>query len=114
MNQLTLMVLYPPPSNAEQFEQDYQAHLQLLHEKLGIPLDQQPYQVMKMLDGPAGPATFYQQFSMVFDSPAKLQQVLSSKAMQDVAADANRISTGGAPVVLIGEAASINLGSDDE
>ena len=92
MGKLTLMVLYPPPTNAEQFEQDYRAHLQLLHEQLDIPLDQQPYQVVKMLDGPAGPATFYQQFSMPFDSPAKLQQVLSSPAMQVVAADA--VATG--------------------
>jgi hypothetical protein len=113
MSALTLMVLYPPPSNAEQFEQDYQAHLQLLHEKLGIPLDQQPYQVLKMLDGPTGPATFYQQFSMPFHSAAELKKVLSSQAMQDVAADANRISSGGAPLVLIGEAATINLGGGD-
>lgn len=114
MSAMTLLVLYPPPANTKQFEQDYQAHVQLLHEKLEIPMDKQPYQVLKMLDGPNGPATFYQQFSLPFQSAAELKKVLASQAMQEVAADANRISTGGAPVVLIGEVASISLGGDDE
>jgi hypothetical protein len=40
-------------------------------------------------------------FTMPFDSPEALQATMSSAAMQEVAADANRISTGGAITVLI-------------
>ncbi|MFC3193590.1 EthD family reductase [Marinicella sediminis] len=103
MTTMSFMVLYPPPADVDQFERDYQAHLELLHKKLGIPSDERPYTVTKMLDGPTGPATFYQLFSMDFADSDQLHEVLSSSAMQQVAADANRISTGGAPVVLVGQ-----------
>jgi hypothetical protein len=37
-----------------------------------------------------------------FESPEALQAARSSMGMQEVGADAARISTGGAPVILIG------------
>ena len=39
---------------------------------------------------------------MLFPSQEALQQAMGSPGMQEVAADAARISTGGAPVVLVG------------
>jgi uncharacterized protein (TIGR02118 family) len=101
-SELTLMVLYPQPTDAEQFEADYQAHLQLFHEKMGIPLEQKPYVVVKMHPTPAGPSPYYQMFSFTFPSAEALEQALASPQMQEVAADANRISTGGAPLMLVG------------
>jgi hypothetical protein len=41
-------------------------------------------------------------FTMPFESPEALQSAMASVGMQEVAADANRISTGGLPTVLIG------------
>ena len=41
-------------------------------------------------------------FTMPFDSLEALNEVMTSSGMQEVATDANRISTGGAPTILIG------------
>ncbi|WP_371195910.1 EthD family reductase [Glaciecola sp. SC05] len=102
MSQVTLMVLYPQPSDPVKFEQDYQAHLALFHSKMDIPSDQKPYKVTKMMPGADGLGPYYQMFSFVFPSLEVLQGTLSSAPMQIVAADANRISSGGAPVMIIG------------
>lgn len=99
---LQLMVLYPQPANAQQFEADYAKHLVLLHEKTNIPTTAKPYTVTKFLPTPDGPPAFYQMFTMPFESGEALQAAMSSAGMQEVAADANRISTGGAPTILIG------------
>lgn len=42
-------------------------------------------------------------FIMPFESQEQLEKTMSSTGMQEVAADATRISTGGAPTILIGE-----------
>ena len=102
MSKVKLMVLYPQPQDVVQFEQDYQDHLQMFHKKMGIPADVREYEVIKMHDSPAGPAPFYQMFSFTFPNIAALQQTLASSEMQEVAADANRISTGGTPTILVG------------
>jgi len=99
---LQLMVLYPRPADEQQFETDYAKHLALLHEKTGMPATKKPYTLTKFLPGPMGPAAFYRMFTMPFESAEALQAALSSAAMQEVAADANRISTGGTPVILVG------------
>ena len=99
---LKLLVLYPQPVDVQQFEADYVAHLELLHEKAGIPADVKPYTVTKMLPTPEGMPPFYQLFSLPFESPEALQAAMSSAGMQEVGADAARISTGGAPLILVG------------
>ncbi|MBX2820348.1 MAG: EthD family reductase [Rhodothermaceae bacterium] len=100
---VTLMVMYPQPTDAVQFDKDYIAHLELLHEKAGIPDDAPlPYTVTKFFPTPDGPAAYYQVFAMLFPSQEALQQAMSTPGMQEVAADAARISTGGGPVVLVG------------
>lgn len=102
MSAVKLIVLYPQPTDAAQFDLDYQTHLQLLHQKANIPSEQKPYTVTKFLvAGPDRPA-FYQMFSLPFPSIDALQLAVMSPQMQEVAADATRISTGGAPVVLVG------------
>jgi hypothetical protein len=42
-------------------------------------------------------------FIMPFESQELLEKTMSSPGMQEVAADATRISTGGAPTILIGQ-----------
>jgi uncharacterized protein (TIGR02118 family) len=98
-----LVVLYPQPADAQQFEADYVLHMALLHEKTGIPVDVKPYTASKFFPNPDGsmPA-FYRLFMMPFESMESLQAAMSSAGMQEVAADAYRISTGGAPVILVG------------
>ena len=100
---IKLQVLYPHPTDAEQFEKDYAEHVALLHEKTGIPSDARPYTVTKFIGGPAGKADYYQMFSMPFESMDALTGALASEGFQEVAADANRISTGGPIVILFGD-----------
>ena len=101
---LQLMVLYPQPPNVQEFEAAYANHLLLLHEKTGIPTTVKPYTVTTFLPAPDGtPASFFKMFTMPFESPEALQAAMSSEGMQEVGADATRISTGGAPVILIGD-----------
>jgi uncharacterized protein (TIGR02118 family) len=102
MTTLKLMVLYPVPNDTEQFEKDYADHLALFHSKMGLPTDQKPYTVTKIHSDPSNPALYYQMFSMPFESQEALEQALSSPQMLEVAADATRISSGGAPVMLVG------------
>ena len=97
------MVLYPQPADVQLFEADYINHTALLHEKMNIPLEAKPYTTIKFFNTPTGPAPFYRLFSMPFESMGILQAVMSSPAMQEVSADATRISTGGPIVVMIGD-----------
>ena len=100
---MKLTVLYPQPLNQEKFESDYNAHLKLLHEKTGIPSSEKPYSVTRFLHGPEGKPLFHLMFIMPFESQEQLEKTMSSPGMQEVAADATRISTGGVPTILIGE-----------
>ena len=102
MASVKLMVLYPHPVDTTQFDSDYRSHLEFLHQKTGIAQDAAPYTVTKFFPGPEGPAPFYQLFTMPFTSAQELQEAMSSPEMQAVAADAARISSGGAPVILVG------------
>jgi len=102
MAEVTLHVLYPYPLDTEKFDRDYLAHLRLLDARMQIPEDARPYQVTRFVDLPQGKPAFYQMFAMPFPSAEALQQAMGSKEMQEVAADAARISTGGAPVILVG------------
>ncbi|GAC16107.1 EthD family reductase [Aliiglaciecola lipolytica] len=102
MSDVKLVVLYPQPTDTEQFEIDYSEHIALLHEKMRIPTDLKPYTVTKFDSEVHNPSPYYQMFSMPFPSAEALQQTLQSAEMQQVADDAIRISTGGAPVILTG------------
>jgi len=100
---MKLTVLYPQPLNQEKFESDYNDHLKLLHDKTGIPSSEKPYSVTRFIHGPEGKPPFHLMFIMPFESQEQLERIMSSNGMQEVAADATRISTGGAPTILIGQ-----------
>jgi uncharacterized protein (TIGR02118 family) len=102
MSDVKLIVLYPYPPDVEQFNRGYQAHLKLLHAKMQIPEHVKPYTVTIFAETPQGKPAYYQMFSMPFPSVEALQQAASSPAMLEVSADAARVSTGGAPVILVG------------
>jgi uncharacterized protein (TIGR02118 family) len=102
MAEVKLIVLYPYPADVDQFNRDYQEHLKFFHEKVQIPPHVRPYTVTRFVETPQGSPVYYQMFTMPFPSAEALQQAMSSPAMQDVARDAVRISSGGAPVILLG------------
>ena len=102
MAEIKLMVLYPVPTDVQQFENDYRDHLSLFHQKMNIPNDSRPYTVTKIISETENPVPYYQMFTMPFPSAEALQQAMSTAEMQDVANDAVRISTGGTPLVLVG------------
>ena len=100
---MKVTVLYPQPLNQEKFESDYNEHLKLLHDKTGIPSSEKPYSVTRFISGPESKPPFHLMFIMPFESQELLEKTMSSPGMQEVAADATRISTGGAPTILIGQ-----------
>lgn len=101
---ITLKAIYPQPTDAAKFDEDYKAHVKLLHEKTGIPLTERPYTITKFLPSPDGtPAPYYQMFSMPFESMEAFQATMADAGFQEVAADAVRISSGGAPLILAGD-----------
>ena len=102
MAEVKLIVLYPYPTDVDRFNRDYQNHLKLLHEKMQIPENVHPYTVTRFVEMPQGRPLYYQMFAMSFPSAEALQQAFSRPEMQEVAADAARLSTGGAPVNLVG------------
>lgn len=102
MAEVKLFVLYPYPTDIDQFDRDYQEHLSLLCKKMQIPEHVHPYVVTRFVDMPQGRPQYYQMFMMPFPSAEELQQAMSTPEMQDVAGDAARISSGGAPVILVG------------
>lgn len=102
MSEIKLMVLYPIPTDVDQFEKDFREHILLLHQKMNIPADVHPYTLTKIHSSSRNQEPYYQIFTMPFPSKEALQQSMSSPEMQEVAADAARISSGGAPVILVG------------
>jgi uncharacterized protein (TIGR02118 family) len=97
-----LVVLYPAPADIDKFNQDYEQHMKTLHEKLHIPEDVHPYSITRFVETPMGRPAYYQMFVFYFASIEAMQQQLNSPAWLALGEDASRISTGGAPVFLIG------------
>ncbi len=102
MAEVKLFVLYPYPTDTDQFDRDYQEHLKLLRKKMQIPEHVQPYAMTRFVETPQGRPIYYQMFTMPFPSAQALQQAMSTQEMQVVAGDAVRISSGGDPVILVG------------
>ncbi len=99
-----LVVLYPFPSDIEKFNQDYEHHIMLLREKLQLPETVHPYSITRFVETPLGKPAYYQMFVFDFPSIEAMQQALGDPAMLAIGEDANRISTGGAPLFLFGAA----------
>lgn len=101
---ITLKALYPQPTDIAKFDADYAEHIKLFHAKTGIPASERPYTITKFMPSPDGsPAPFYQMFSMPFESIEAFQATMADAGFQEVAADAVRISSGGAPVMMAGD-----------
>lgn len=96
-------VLYPQPTDITQFELEYSKHLELLDSLMGYTQNNKPYNITKLDQEVFGSAsTFYQMFTLSFENQEELVATINSKEMKEAGKDAARISTGGAPVILIG------------
>lgn len=102
MAEVKLIVLYPFPADVDRFNEDYENHLKFLHRKMQIPEKARPYTVTRFVEMPQGRPGYYQMFTLPFPSPEALQQAFATQEMQEVAADAARLSSGGAPMILVG------------
>jgi hypothetical protein len=102
MPEAKLIVLYPFPEDIEKFTDDYENHIKLLHEKLHLPDASPPYTITRFIETPLGKPAYYQMFVFSFPSIDAMQQGMTDPAFAVIGEDANRISTGGAPIFLFG------------
>ena len=105
MSEVQLVVLYPHPTDVEAFNAGYVDHIALLRKNAQIPDGVTPYTLTRFGPGPTGDPAYYQMFTMPFPSAEALQAAFATPEMQEVAADSARLSTGGAPVIMVGGAA---------
>lgn len=97
------LVLYPQPTDTIQFDLDYSRHLALLDSLMGYAEQDKPYYITKLDQEVFGsPSPFYQMFTLGFETREELDTTINSTEMQEAGKDAMRISSGGTPVVLIG------------
>ena len=95
-----LIVLYPPPQDVATFERRYKAeHAPMVGKIPGL----RKFVACAVIGSPAGAPPYQRVAELYFDSMDSLQAATASPAGQAAVAHAGEISTGGAPVVLIGE-----------
>jgi uncharacterized protein (TIGR02118 family) len=107
MAETKLVVLYPYPSDADQFEKVYlDEHVPIAQK---IP-HVKKFKATKVAGTPTGhqPA-FYRIAELYFESPHSLKAALASEAGQAAAGHAISISTGGMPTFLIAEEESMSF-----
>ncbi len=96
-----LIVMYPPPADVQTFERLYQdEHVPMAVKKLG---GKTKIVATKVQSSPQGKPAFYRIAEIHFPSLEALQACAASAGGKETLAHAAKISTGGPPVVLIGE-----------
>ena len=100
MSEVKVTVLYPQPTDADTFEQAYEAHKELVAEFMPGYIDYSVVRFMPNMDG--SPAPYYMMAILTYPSGGVLNTVMSNPDSRKVGKDAMRISTGGAPVILVG------------
>jgi uncharacterized protein (TIGR02118 family) len=95
-----LIVLYPPPKDAQTFERRYRAeHSPMVDRIPGL----KKFVACAVIGAPTGAPLYSRVAELYFDSMESLQAGSASPAGREAVAHAGEISTGGAPVVMIGE-----------
>jgi len=89
-----LTVLYPLLTDADQFERENAEHEKLLRSNAGVHEREKPYRIVNLMPGPGGPPPYHEMFQMEFPDAETMLGALNSRNMQEVATDAQRISTG--------------------
>ena len=101
MAAVKLMVMYPPPKDVQAFERLYQdEHVPMAVKQLA---GKTKLVATKVRGSPQGKPAFYRIAEVHFPSLEALQACAASAGGKETLAHAAKISTGGAPVVLIAE-----------
>lgn len=102
MKPAKLIVMYPQPTNLDEFEQRYaNEHVPMAVEKLAGKTRFIASLITRSVSGE--PAPFHRIAEVYFPSMQGLDACLNSAGGQETAAHAVEISTGGAPVFLIAD-----------
>jgi uncharacterized protein (TIGR02118 family) len=101
MADVKLIVLYPPPKDADVFEKIYQnEHVPLAVKKL---VHKTKIVATKVLGSPQGSPPFYRVAEIYFPSMQALELCAASEGGKEVVAHAVKISSGGTPVFMVAE-----------
>lgn len=102
-----LVVIYPQPKDVAAFEKAYtEEHLPMAAGKLtGVTR----FVATKVTGSPQGTPPFHRIAELSFASMDALQSCMASQGGQETAAHAIAISTGGAPIFLIGEEETLTI-----
>lgn len=101
-----LIVMFPRPKNVEEFERLYREQHTLLVEKIG---NKSLLVEAKIVAAPMGPMPHYRITEIHFSTREALEDCLRSPGGQQAVLQVVRISTGGAPVFLIGEEQAVSF-----
>jgi uncharacterized protein (TIGR02118 family) len=107
MAQTKLVVMYPYPSNVDEFERTYvEEHIPIAKKIPNVTT----FVATKVAATPTGaqPA-FYRIAELYFDSLDSLKEALASDAGQAAAGHAISISSGGMPTILVAEEETTNF-----
>jgi uncharacterized protein (TIGR02118 family) len=97
----TLVVLYPTPADAADFDRRYKdEHVRLVKSHLGMAKFR-AHPVLGVVGGAGGTPPYHMMVELEFDSAKDMERALQSTGGQATAAHAAEISTGGPPVMLI-------------
>jgi uncharacterized protein (TIGR02118 family) len=101
MSAAKLIVVYPRPKDIEAFEKIYLAeHVPMAVEKLA---GKTKIVATKITASPQGDPPFYRIAEIYFPSRSALEACAATLGAQETLANAAKISTGGAPLILIAE-----------
>ncbi|MEY4595136.1 MULTISPECIES: EthD family reductase [Methylomonas] len=108
MKQSKLIVIYPVPSNLEDFERRYaEEHIPMAIEKLVGKTKVVTSLITSNVNN--APARYHRVAEIYFNSTADLIVCLGSPGGQETAAHAIEISSGGAPLFLMAEVEVIDF-----
>lgn len=102
MAEVKLTVMYPTPMDADAFEKAYaEEHLPLVSRKMAGHTKFVATRVLAAVGEEEAP--FHRIAEFYYPSGADLEEALASEGTRETAAHAASISTGGPPVILVGE-----------
>ena len=107
MAETKLVVVYPQPTNVEEFERAYlNDHVPLAHKVKGMTKFVAT-RIVGTADGSTPP--FFRVAELHFPSLEALQEAVADPSGQEAAAHAVAISTGGTPLIMVADEESVTF-----
>jgi uncharacterized protein (TIGR02118 family) len=112
MAEAKLVVLYPHPKDAAEFERRYLGE----HIPMAVPRLTGATRINATMfqDGPQGKPPFHRMAEIYFASADALKTCVESRGGQEAVAHAVEISTGGTPLFIVAEEESVTLSAAAE